>query len=71
MIFRVLLIEMWDAAWETAKAMQPGEFYRLDNVKMMAASSGYLEAKFVEGWKARALDPEEVEIDEHLQALLR
>ena len=68
---RILQIEMWDSASATAREMQPGEFYRLDNVRMMNGSSGYLEAKFVEGRKAQLLDHEAADADQHLQALLR
>ncbi|EIN07216.1 hypothetical protein PUNSTDRAFT_127012 [Punctularia strigosozonata HHB-11173 SS5] len=73
MFHKIIRVEMWDEAAKLANEMHPGEFWRMDNVRMMEKStySGYVEAKFVEGKKARLLDEKKDSNDQHLSALLK
>lgn len=66
----VMRLEMWGAAAEAAREMQPHEFYAIDNVKMRVSAGGYWEGKFVESRKMRKLDVDELEGEPHLTELL-
>lgn len=69
---RVLRIEMWrDKAVTLAQRMNPGEYWSLDNVRMKVSNGGYIEGSFSEAAKARKLSTEDLDINPHLQALLR
>ena len=66
----VLLIEMWDDAYQMGPSMRPGEFYQIENVRMKANNkTSYLEAK-IKQKKIYRLEPRAAPVNLHLEALL-
>lgn len=67
---RILKIEIWPPAAELARKMQPGEYYRLNNVRMKISAGGYLEGTMSE-LKITELDTDELEDHPELRDLLK
>lgn len=66
----VLRLELWDAAAQRGPDMKAGEYYEINNARMMVSRGGYWEAKFVEGHKMRKLDQDELEGEPRFVELL-
>ncbi|KAG2350098.1 hypothetical protein BDR05DRAFT_955959 [Suillus weaverae] len=66
----VFKMEMWDDAGLLAKKMQPGEFWRLPNARVMTDSYLRFHGKLVETHKSKKLDEVEHGENLHFRALL-
>ncbi|KAH0583660.1 hypothetical protein H2248_009273 [Termitomyces sp. 'cryptogamus'] len=66
----VLQIQVWDGAVDMARGMFAGEYYSIENARMMMSRAGYVEGKVVEK-KIQKLDvKEDGNVDSHFKALL-